>query len=189
MTVLLIFLLGLVVGSFVNVFVHRTFKENSLARASACVHCHTSLEPRDLIPVVSYLLLRGKCRHCKSPISAHYPFIEFATGLLFALCYLRYATGFSWPTGFTENFGLVFFLRDLVLIWLLLVLFLCDLHYLTIPDRFTIPAIIGLGILNMWLGVPAQSLALGAMVLGLFFVAQYWLSRGTWIGGGDIRLA
>ena len=148
MTVLFIFLLGLVAGSFVNVFVHRTFRGHSLARASACAHCHAPLSARDLIPVASYLFLRGKCRHCGTAISIHYPLVEFATAALFALCYLRYAAGFSLPVGFFPELAFFFLLRDLALIWLFGILFLCDLHYLMIPDRFTIPAIVLVGLIR-----------------------------------------
>ena len=77
--------LGLVVGSFLNVVIHRVPRRQSVAwPASHCPHCGEPIRPRDNVPLLSYLLLRGRCRNCKGHISARYPAVEAATGLLFA---------------------------------------------------------------------------------------------------------
>src|ERR1700726_3222610 len=83
-----VFLFGLVIGSFLNVCIVRIPGGKSIVLpASACTKCGAAIRPYDNIPVVSYLLLGGKCRKCKNPISAMYPAVEFLTGLLFLGCY------------------------------------------------------------------------------------------------------
>jgi prepilin signal peptidase PulO-like enzyme (type II secretory pathway) len=116
----------------------------------------------------------------------HYPAIEIATGVLFALLYLS----FTW--GFTDNLGLegVFLLgRNLLFTSFLIILFVYDLRYMLILDRFTIPAMIIALLLNFFLGyVSPELMLLGALILGGFFWLQFVLSKGKWVGGGDIRL-
>jgi leader peptidase (prepilin peptidase)/N-methyltransferase len=84
-----VFLLGLVIGSFLNVCIRRIPREESVVLpASRCPACHAPIKPYDNIPVLSWLLLGGQCRNCKAEISALYPVVELLTGLLFAACYL-----------------------------------------------------------------------------------------------------
>src|SRR6202041_909271 len=83
-----VFLFGLIIGSFLNVCILRIPGGKSIVMpASACPKCGAPIRPYDNIPVLSYLLLRGKCRKCKNPISAMYPMVELLTGLLFLGCY------------------------------------------------------------------------------------------------------
>src|SRR5215210_6905225 len=83
--VALALLFGLVVGSFLNVVAHRLPRGESLAHpGSRCPRCGTPVKPYDNVPLLSWLVLRGRCRHCGEPISARYPLVELATGLLFA---------------------------------------------------------------------------------------------------------
>src|SRR5580658_1319816 len=83
-----VFLLGLLIGSFLNVCIVRIPAGKSIVLpSSACPKCGAPIRPYDNIPVVSYLLLRGKCRRCKSPISPMYPAVELLTGILFFICY------------------------------------------------------------------------------------------------------
>ncbi len=104
MTPFLLFVCGLVLGSFVNALVWRIREKRTWVNdRSECVHCHHKLAPLDLIPVVSWLFLRGVCRYCKKPISIQYPLVELATGALFVLSYLL------WDYGF-DSWGLVRFL-------------------------------------------------------------------------------
>src|ERR1700722_5103336 len=91
------FLFGLILGSFLNVCIVRIPGGKSIVLpASACVKCGAAIRPYDNIPVISYLILRGKCRGCKTKISPMYPLVEFLTGLLFLACY--YAFGISVDT-------------------------------------------------------------------------------------------
>ncbi|MDG1950878.1 MAG: prepilin peptidase [bacterium] len=187
MYVLCLFLFGLFVGSFLNVVVFRTHEDDTFIKGrSKCQSCEIPLNAQDLVPVLSYLALRGRCRRCKSVIPWHYPAIEVVTGLLFALLYLS----FEW--GLVPNMGLegVFLLlRNLLFTSFLIILFVYDLRYMLILDRFTVPAMIIALLLNLGLGlISPVSMILGAIILGGFFWAQFAYSKGEWVGGGDIRL-
>ena len=172
----LVFVAGTVVGSFLNVVILRTRVKTSVADGrSKCMSCQTALSPRDLVPVLSFCALRGKCRSCKVPISIQYPLVELSAGILFLLAFLNDGLGLS-------------FVRDIAFVSTLIVIFVFDLRYMEIPDQFTIPAMVFAFLANLYLGFSFVSLIAGAIVAGGFFLMQYVLSKGTWIGGGDIRL-
>lgn len=91
-------LLGLLIGSFLNVLIHRLPRGESIVLpGSRCPNCLSPLSPGDMIPILSYFMLRGKCRACHTPISPRYPLTEGLTALLFALCYIRYGFTLSLP--------------------------------------------------------------------------------------------
>lgn len=116
------FFFGLLVGSFLNVCILRIPREESVVLpASHCPSCGTGIKPYDNIPVVSWLLLRGRCRKCKAPISAQYPAVELLTGLLFAGCYLMFGLSFEG-------------LKWAVFAALLVVLTVTDLRERILPD-------------------------------------------------------
>jgi len=175
--ILLIFVLGLVIGSFLNVAIFRVHDGLSVVRGrSKCTSCEVPLGPQDLIPVVSYLALRGRCRRCKSVISWQYPLVELGTALLFVAAYVLAPS--------TE-----LFVRNAIFIAYLIIIFVYDLKHMLIIDKFTVPAMIIAILLNLWLGViPAWSILFGGVVLAAFFHLQYKISRGAWVGGGDIRM-
>lgn len=185
----LIFLLGVTVGSFLNVIVFRTRSGRSIVHGrSRCRDCEVPIRPADMIPVVSYILLRGRCRNCKHIISIQYPLVELFTGVIFLLFFLRYVYGFSTPANLTADVWIAYLLRDFIFTGFLIVLFVYDLKYILILDRFTVPAMIVALLLNLWIGAPPISLLLGALVLAGFFGIQFALSGGAWVGGGDIRM-
>src|ERR687894_2219151 len=96
MLVLVTVLFGLVVGSFLNVVIHRVPRHESVVwPASHCPHCGEPIRPLDNVPLISYLLLRGRCRNCKGRISARYPAVEALTGLLFAAATYKFAVGYE----------------------------------------------------------------------------------------------
>lgn len=170
------FVIGTVVGSFLNVIILRARTKTSVADGrSKCTSCQNALAPRDLVPVISFLALKGRCRSCKVPISIQYPLVELATGALFVLAFLH--------AGIKPEL-----IRDLAFVSTLIVIFVFDLRYMEIPDRFTVPAMVFALFANVYLGADLVSLGLGAIAAGGFFLAQYVFSKGTWIGGGDIRL-
>ena len=137
------FVLGVFIGSFLNVVLFRTPKKQSVVKGrSRCLKCKEPIAWQDLLPIVSYLRLRGKCRNCKKVFSWQYPVIEFITGLLFLLVFLRYDLGWLLPTVFDASEFYLFLLRDWVMISILLVIFVYDLRHMLILDRFTIPAIV-----------------------------------------------
>lgn len=189
MHLVFIFLIGLCVGSFLNVVILRTKEGTSPAKGrSQCPFCHAILKMTDLIPLGSYLWLRGKCRYCHTCIGLQCPLMELTTGLGFVLIYLRYFLGFSLPGYFSESLFFWFCARDAFLFCVLLVIAVYDLRYTHILDRFTLPVLLILFPLQFFLGMSFESLVLGALVLASFFGAQYVLSGGTWVGGGDLRL-
>ncbi len=133
----LIFALGLCFGSFLNVCIWRIPKEKSVAwPPSACPKCGTRIKGYDNIPVLSWLLLRGKCRSCKAPISVGYPLIELLTGLFFLTIWLIYGVSPKTPIYMLAVFGL------------LLGTFI-DLEEMWLPDRVTIGGMILFPLLSM----------------------------------------
>src|SRR5215207_8366649 len=96
MIILITVLFGLVVGSFLNVVIHRVPNRESIVwPASHCPQCGEPIQPRDNIPLISYLLLRGRCRNCKEPISVRYPAVEATTGLLFGAAVYEFGPSLS----------------------------------------------------------------------------------------------
>jgi prepilin signal peptidase PulO-like enzyme (type II secretory pathway) len=179
----LIFFLGLIIGSFLNSIIWRLWDNIAIfARTrSICVHCRQQLSWKENIPLFSYLMLRGKCLHCHRNISKFYPWVEFITAVIITLVARHYL-----PLG---NFSEWSFLRDLFFVAFLVVIFIQDLRYQVIfPAVVWSGTIIGLIINISFLNYNFNSLLLGAILGGGFFGAQYLLSKGQWIGGGDVRM-
>lgn len=189
-----IFIFGTVIGSFLNAFIWRLSVEESVLKGrSHCVNCRKELSAGDLIPIVSFILLRGKCRYCKKPISWQYPLVELAAGLLFVCAYTvliqTVPTGFLFTLASGEHARELFiFGRNIFFIAVLMVLFVYDIRWYLLPDVVTIPAIVLSFALNLVLGMDFLNLLLAVAVGGGFFFLQYIVSKGAWIGGGDIRL-
>ena len=176
-------LLGLVVGSFANVCIHRLpLGQSIVSPPSRCPGCQALIRPRDNVPVLGWILLRGRCRSCRAPISVRYPLVEAANGLLWlGLAVLR---GPSRQT-----------LVSMILVTALLILSLIDLDHMLLPNAITLPGI-GLGLLASFLpGSPLRPLeAAGAAVGGyLAFALVWWVwkkLRGLdALGQGDWKLA
>ena len=124
------FLFGSVVGSFLNVVIHRVPREASIVFPnSACPKCGVAIRAYDNVPILSWLILGGKCRACKSPISARYPAVEFLTGLLFVLAF--------WRIGFTP-----FLPACLVLVTALISLMFIDAEHMILPNVITYPLLV-----------------------------------------------
>lgn len=173
------FFIGACVGSFLNVVLLRTHAHESFCHGrSKCTNCKSAIRVFDLVPMLSYLFLRGKCRSCKSKIDVQYPCVEFATGVLFFLTFLH-ADG-----------SILLLLRDLGVICFLVLIFVYDLRYFIIPDKFVIPGILFVFLANLLFQIiSVSSMLVAALVLGGFFLLQFLISRGAWVGGGDVRMA
>jgi leader peptidase (prepilin peptidase)/N-methyltransferase len=170
-------LFGFVIGSFLNVVIARLPMERSLVHPpSACPECGAPIRWYDNIPIVSWLLLRARCRACHHPISWRYPAVELLTGLLFALAAWRAAT-------VLDLVAAVVFLAALVVISGI------DLDHQIIPDVVTLPGIV-IGALLSLLGSPTSWLdvLLGILVGGGPFVLIILLTAGRGMGGGDPKL-
>ena len=174
--ILFIFLLGLIIGSFLNVVVLRLHAgEGFVSGRSRCTACSHELEAFDMVPVVSFIMLRGRCRYCDKVISLQYPLVELATAVLFTLAYLQ--------------FGLtLIFLCVVVTFSGLMILFVYDALFQIVPDRVSIPTFLTALAASVLMGTSFTSIGIGVLLGGGFFLLQFILSRGKWIGGGDIRL-
>lgn len=184
---------GLALGSFINALIWRIHEQESSKKKktnvklsitkgrSMCPSCKHELGAKDLIPVISWLSLGGKCRYCKKAISAQYPIVELLTAALFVFSY-QYLP--SQP---------VLYLLALVG---MIALFVYDLKWMILPDRIVFP-MIGLAVaiklvdfyredFDLW---QLGSAALGAFMLAGLFYALFMYSKGRWIGGGDVKLA
>ncbi len=138
--------------------------ESVVTGRSKCRACEVPIGVQDLVPVLSYLRLRGRCRSCKAVISWQYPAVEIVTGLLFVVAYLLPTQ----PLNDSITQSLVF-LRNTVFLSYLVLIFVYDLRHMLIIDRFTIPAMIFAIIINLWLGtIPAWSVLVGGLVLAGF---------------------
>lgn len=172
-------ILGLVVGSFLNVVISRLRTgESFLGGRSHCPKCGKKLENRDLIPVISFFFLRGKCRACKERISWQYPAVELITALVFGLA----ASRFSLDSGF----HVAAFVLALVLCGAYIVIGVYDVKYFLILDKVIFP---GLVIAAIYAAVQGKFVSglIGAACVSGFFLVQYLLSRGKWIGFGDVK--
>lgn len=171
------FLLGLMVGSFLNVCICRLPEHKSIVTPpSSCPHCQQPIKAYDNIPLLSFIILRGRCRYCGEAVSWQYPAVELITGLLFL------GLAYSWGLG-----GQVFVYA--LLASALLVVSVIDLQHQIIPDKVTLPGIVlGLGF-SFFSLLPVdfvQSL-IGLAVGGGILYAVAVISRGG-MGGGDIKL-
>ena len=144
-----IFILGTIVGSFLNVLVERTMREESIRGRSYCQSCKKILKPIDLIPLVSYLRTKGKCRYCGTSLNIQYLLMETSTGILFALVYIFVSNNIFISNDYVLNtLHLPFFNNILPLIYYLIItaaliaLFVSDFKYGYLFDKITIPAII-----------------------------------------------
>lgn len=190
------FALGAIIGSFLNVLIARYQTGESFIRGrSHCPKCHHQLELFDLIPVLSFAFLRGRCRYCWKPISWQYPLVELATGGLFAL--IAYESG-GLLTRYWNIFGTEYIFGAPVLITemivylavasLTIVLFVTDLRRQILPDRFVWPLVALAATLAVLHGSQWRASLLGAAagvgVTGLI----YLLSSGKAMGLGDVKL-
>lgn len=172
-------LLGLLIGSFLNALVWRTRTGVSiLSGRSQCTVCTAQIRWYDNIPVVSYLVLRGTCRDCQQPISPQYPIVEGVCGLLFLLTMYAHGGVVSWRLG-----------ADFLAVSILLFVFVYDALYMEIPDRASLWPAFFFFLLHLATGWRSVTdMFIGVCIGAGFFLVQYLVSRGRWIGGGDVRL-
>jgi prepilin signal peptidase PulO-like enzyme (type II secretory pathway) len=202
--VFMFFLLGLIFGSFVNALVwrlrHRQLAKegkgnkklaNKLFKAnsrSMCPNCEHTLSALDLIPVLSWCALRGRCKYCKKPISIQYPLVELATAAIFSLLYL------CWPN---QLQGVQW---ALLVLWLVasvifMAMALYDFKWMLLPDELMAPLlIVAIAVAGLTIASsinPAHAAFntfLAVMVGGSIFFVIFQLSGGKMIGGGDVKL-
>lgn len=210
MMLLCLVLLGLAFGSFVNALVYRlsladdeidnveksiprkklTKDELSISKGrSVCISCGHQLEVRDLVPVLSWLSLKGRCRHCGVAISWQYPAVELITALIFVISFI------FWPSDLADTSDYAVFGLWLVMSVGLVAMAVYDIRWMLIPDRILKPIML-LSVASVVLQAVSaddsaqivRSSALGLILVGGFFLCLYYGSRGKWIGGGDVKL-
>lgn len=194
-----IFIVGMVIGSFLNCIIWRSYCGESAAEGrSYCPKCRRCLAWYDLVPVVSFALLRGRCRYCYQPISWQYPIVELATGAFF----LAAAWVFT-PQLFWGNFSLILAAK-LASYWIflaaLVVVFVADLKWYFIPDGAVVSGFLAalmFTFINAGGGYPRRffdydmiwAATAAAVSAALIFLAIFLASRGKWLGFGDVKFA
>lgn len=176
-------ILGTVIGSFLNVVIYRMHTGRSINGRSHCMTCGAYLKWYDLLPLVSYVSLRGKCRNCRAHIPSRYFIIELITGLTFILLWLHF-----------QN-NLLLFALNAIFFSVLIVLTVYDLRHLIIPDELTI-LLLATSIIYVvyeYSAFTSWKLPLTQVLAALagagFYAALWYVSRGRWIGFGDAKLA
>jgi len=198
-------LFGLAIGSFLNVVIWRAKNGETILGRSHCPQCKKLIAWYDNIPLLSFILLKGRCRNCGAKISWQYPLVEIITALLFTYAFYK-NFGFSEIPDVTRYaLRVMRLIRDWFLIATLVVIFVIDLRWYLILDVISLPAAAIIFILNLLIGDPTYNLCrlenlwscnplswsgllISAIIGGSFFLFQFLLSRGRWVGGGDIRL-
>ncbi|MCF7844455.1 MAG: prepilin peptidase [Kiritimatiellales bacterium] len=171
---ILFFILGLTFGSFGNVLILRLPKGQRVVGRSQCAKCKTQIMASDLIPVISYIFLRGKCRSCDKKISIQYPIVELVSGILFVIAAVQ----------IPESSIAALILA--ILLWLLFLMAFIDAQIQGIPDLLNIPFVL-IALLFAWF---TGTLTVMAPVIAAGFFALQWIaSKGAWVGSGDIILA
>lgn len=202
MVIALLIMLGLAFGSFAEALVWRLHQQSlpkrqrvasdkelsMLTGRSMCPSCKHKLFAADLIPLLSWLYLKGRCRYCHVPIGWHSPLLELATAALFVVSY------HWWPFGF-ENGGMLSFAVWLVALVGFVALVLYDLRWMLLPDKIVFP-LLALAFVNVLVGATIfgggvdaiVNAGLGVIVSGGLFFVLYLVSQGRWIGFGDVKL-
>lgn len=191
-----IFILGLFIGSFLNVLADRLSKEQSINGRSKCDHCKHKLAWYDLIPIISFILLKGKCRYCKASIAGGHLYSEIITGVLFLL---------TWYFSNIYYGNIYFHIINIVITAILIVMLLSDIRYQIIPDEMQIGliivAIVRFVLLTIDLNQPilnqiiqyeylilvAQFIG-GGIIVGLPLLIIFLITRGKGMGFGDVKL-
>lgn len=173
---------GLIIGSFLNVYIYRFHTGKSLQGHSHCLSCGSGLKPYDLIPLVSYLVLQGRCRVCGCHIPVRYFIVELLTALLFMASYYIAR----------DVYELIFLF---IAMSLLMVITVYDIRHYVIPDTLTLVltlvTVLWYGTLlikgDAWIGVAWSIIA--ALAGTSFFFLLWFVSKGAWLGFGDVKLA
>ncbi|MDQ6767201.1 MAG: prepilin peptidase [Candidatus Eremiobacteraeota bacterium] len=169
-------LLGLAIGSFLNVVIYRVPRAESVVfPASRCTSCGHVLAPFENVPVVSWLVLRGRCRRCRSPISPRYALVELMTAALFCLCVAKFGV------------SLAALAAALLSAYLIVTVFV-DIDHLLILDALTLPVAIA-GLMIALASGRAIAALEGAALGALLFGSIYLVTKGAGLGLGDVKLA
>lgn len=189
---IIFFVFGLIIGSFLNVVILRMNTQRSFGGRSACMSCQHQLSWYELVPVFSFLFLRGRCKNCKTKISIQYPIVELLTALVFGSLFLKFQDIFWGPT-------LIFaitYAYYVVVFSLLLVIATYDVKHKIIPDLLSLfLAILGFvglflfGNTGFYIHLPSVLEFLSGFLIATPFALFWLVSKGRWMGLGDAKLA
>ena len=184
---------GLVFGSFFNVLIRRLPKKESLCfPASHCPHCKRPIKPWENIPLVSFMLLSGKCAGCKAPISFLYPFVEALTGICAIVVYVFYIA--PQCTASSSLWHIAATLLQTAVLMVLIPVAIIDIHEFIIPDSITLPGLVLGIIVSLLPGHPTPLESILGIAAGggsLFFIGllgERIFKKGEAMGGGDVKL-
>ncbi|MFH0929653.1 MAG: prepilin peptidase [Candidatus Moraniibacteriota bacterium] len=203
--VLIFFITGLIIGSFLGAANYRLkTAEDIVFEHSHCPRCKKTIRWYDNIPLLSFVVLHGKCRDCRKYISWEYPLIELMTGVLFAGVALKFFgapfLGIAGIISGTIGTSIIIDMSFLLFaVCYLVIIFWHDYDYMLIPDAVVFPAIIVTFFYQIYKYVqsplsianfhsPLTGAIISALGAALFFFALIWISKGKWIGGGDVKL-
>jgi len=174
---ILIFVIGLAIGSFLNVVILRMDELKTILNTrSHCLSCRKNIAWYDLIPFISFVLLRGRCRNCGKKISWQYPLVELVVGLVYLVLFLFFS--------FTP-----FFFLYAIIFSLLAIVFVYDLRTQTVPEPFVWAALV-LSMISFYFTRDHQILPTleGALIAGGFLGSLVFFSKEKWMGAGDIKI-
>lgn len=172
-------IVGLMLGSLLSVLIGRWPHFTGVVTGrSHCPHCMHELAWYDLVPLFSWLMLRGRCRYCNAPISAFYPVLELSMGAVLGVYAYTHGIPSAWSA------------IDLVILFALVSLFFFDLKHQMLPDVIVLPLGV-VALLRLWLipGHDPLNSVVMCMALVALFGGLYAVSRGRWLGFGDVKLA
>ncbi len=180
-TIFVIFsaVIGLCIGSFINCLVWRLYKEESILGRSYCPKCSQPIKWYDNIPLLSYVLLRGRCRSCQQVISWQYPVVELLTGILFVLGFLVIVGAPDFPLLLARNW---------LLIATFMIILVYDGRFQLVPMLVVWPMLLISGLLSYFLGYTIFDILIFGVAGILFFLIQYLATNRKGVGEGDIWL-
>lgn len=171
-----VFIFGTMLGSFLNVLIIRINEETPWwSGRSRCPVCKSELKWFELVPLISFLIQKGECRNCKTPISWQYPLIEFISGFAAIACLYYF--------GFTIEAFVIY-----VLVYLMLGSFTSDLKFMEIPELFTYGSIVVAIVYAIFWNGDWKAILIGGIVGLAFFAVQYFATKGQGIGLADLKL-
>lgn len=189
----LVLLLGLAIGSFANCLIWRLYKEERIMGRSRCPLCASPIAWHDNIPVLSFIWLKGRCRHCRANISYQYPIVELVMAFLFLFFWFQ-VLNFQWLS--LDSLLLVLQTADFyinisylyLLSFVLLIIFVFDFRYYLVSTVLVWPATLVFLVFNILFGFTWYLILFSMLGAGLFFLLQFISTRGRGIGEGDIWL-
>lgn len=182
---ILAFIFGTIIGSFLNVVALRFNTGVGLGGRSKCMSCSSTLTWKELVPLFSFVVQKGSCKKCKSKISWQYPLVEFIAGAVFVLIF------FAFPP--VDILTAVVTLFQLAIACLLVVVSVYDIKHKIIPDGF-VYTFAGLALASLffggssWFHVPTVEMIIAGPLLAIPFALLWLVSRGSWMGLGDAKL-